>query len=295
MTIAERKRRRVAQPGFWSRQAENTLDRATAMMPRLLYERLRRVRHRLRDHLPDRRPARAADRRRRHPARGRSRSQRRHRGLLPQPERPDDPGRDHPDAHAGRGHRGARVRHQASSGRRWACSAAACRAVSPPSPGRIPDASRLAVWYDVLALDSDHDYDPVWAKCRELGIAPTFHSAGSNQGLRTVPVELRLQPHRALRAPPATRFPRRSSWAASPGASPSCGSPSSRAAWAGPASSSATCCEHWERRNRKALEQHGSAQARSRAADEPGREVRRPGRGRGAAGARMAGPTTTRA
>src|SRR5881296_2801790 len=40
MTIAERKRRRVAQPGFWSRQAENTLDRATAMMPRLLYERL---------------------------------------------------------------------------------------------------------------------------------------------------------------------------------------------------------------------------------------------------------------
>ena len=40
MTVAERKRRRVAQPGFWSRQAENTLDRATAMMPRLLYERL---------------------------------------------------------------------------------------------------------------------------------------------------------------------------------------------------------------------------------------------------------------
>src|SRR5262249_5214871 len=40
MTVAERKRRRVAQPGFWSRQAENTLDRATALMPRLLYERL---------------------------------------------------------------------------------------------------------------------------------------------------------------------------------------------------------------------------------------------------------------
>src|SRR2546422_1131588 len=40
MTVAERKRRRVAQPGFWTRQASNTLDRATAMMPRLLYERL---------------------------------------------------------------------------------------------------------------------------------------------------------------------------------------------------------------------------------------------------------------
>ena len=42
MSVAERRRRRIAQPAFWSRQAENTLDRATAMMPRLLYERLRR-------------------------------------------------------------------------------------------------------------------------------------------------------------------------------------------------------------------------------------------------------------
>src|SRR3989442_14463294 len=40
MSVAERRHRRVGQPAFWSRQAENTLDRATAMMPRLLYERL---------------------------------------------------------------------------------------------------------------------------------------------------------------------------------------------------------------------------------------------------------------
>src|SRR2546427_5408881 len=40
MSVDERRRRRVGQPGFWSRQSENTLDRATAMMPRLLYERL---------------------------------------------------------------------------------------------------------------------------------------------------------------------------------------------------------------------------------------------------------------
>src|SRR5438477_10093337 len=40
MSVAERKRRRIAQPAFWSRQAGNTLDRATAMMPRLLYERM---------------------------------------------------------------------------------------------------------------------------------------------------------------------------------------------------------------------------------------------------------------
>src|SRR5579862_2672958 len=40
MTQEERDIRRVAQPNFWNRQAENTLDRATAMMPKLLYERL---------------------------------------------------------------------------------------------------------------------------------------------------------------------------------------------------------------------------------------------------------------
>jgi hypothetical protein len=55
------------------------------------------------------------------------------------------------------------------------------------SPQGDPDGARLAVWYDVLALDSEHDYDPVWAKCRELGMAPTFHSSGSNQGLRNSP------------------------------------------------------------------------------------------------------------
>src|ERR1700751_1105777 len=40
MTPAERTERRIAQPNFWNRQGEKTLDRATAMMPKLLYERL---------------------------------------------------------------------------------------------------------------------------------------------------------------------------------------------------------------------------------------------------------------
>src|ERR1700745_819494 len=40
MTPAERTERRIVQPNFWNRQGENTLDRATAMMPKLLYERL---------------------------------------------------------------------------------------------------------------------------------------------------------------------------------------------------------------------------------------------------------------
>jgi predicted TIM-barrel fold metal-dependent hydrolase len=30
---------------------------------------------------------------------------------------------------------------------------------------------------DLIALESDHDYDPVWAKCIELGVAATFHTS----------------------------------------------------------------------------------------------------------------------
>src|SRR5438128_9535828 len=40
MSVAERRRRRMGQEGFWFLPTRNTLDRATAMMPRLLYERL---------------------------------------------------------------------------------------------------------------------------------------------------------------------------------------------------------------------------------------------------------------
>jgi predicted TIM-barrel fold metal-dependent hydrolase len=32
-------------------------------------------------------------------------------------------------------------------------------------------------YQDTFGIDSEHDYDPVWAKCIELKVAPTFHSA----------------------------------------------------------------------------------------------------------------------
>src|SRR5436190_730155 len=111
MSVEERRRRRIGQPGFWSRQAENTLDRATAMLPRLLYERLPEV------------------------------------GMF---------------------------------------GSGMSRRV-PAAAGADPETAKHAVWYDVLAIDSDYNYDPVWAKCRELKIAPTFHSSSSNQGLRLSP------------------------------------------------------------------------------------------------------------
>jgi predicted TIM-barrel fold metal-dependent hydrolase len=46
---------------------------------------------------------------------------------------------------------------------------------APTSPGR---------WIDTLGHDSCFDYDPVWRRCDELGVAPTFHSGGQGWGTR---------------------------------------------------------------------------------------------------------------
>jgi predicted TIM-barrel fold metal-dependent hydrolase len=46
------------------------------------------------------------------------------------------------------------------------------------------DAGRLAWWYDTYGPDSPHDYDPVWRRCLELGVAPTFHTGAQGTGTR---------------------------------------------------------------------------------------------------------------
>ena len=53
-------------------------------------------------------------------------------------------------------------------------------------PRPIPGAEgvRGARWIDTLAHDSEHDYDPVWARCAELGVSPTFHASGQGWGSR---------------------------------------------------------------------------------------------------------------
>jgi predicted TIM-barrel fold metal-dependent hydrolase len=50
----------------------------------------------------------------------------------------------------------------------------------------IPGAEDIpgAKWPDLLAHDSDYDYDPVWARCEELGVSPTFHHPGMGWGSR---------------------------------------------------------------------------------------------------------------
>jgi predicted TIM-barrel fold metal-dependent hydrolase len=55
--------------------------------------------------------------------------------------------------------------------------------ISRPAPGVDPP-SRAARWLDSLGLDSIHDYDPVWQRCVELGVAPTFHTAAMGWTVR---------------------------------------------------------------------------------------------------------------
>ena len=43
---------------------------------------------------------------------------------------------------------------------------------------------RQGEWIDMLALDSDHDYDPVWQRCVDLGVAVTTHSGSHGLGFR---------------------------------------------------------------------------------------------------------------
>jgi predicted TIM-barrel fold metal-dependent hydrolase len=53
-------------------------------------------------------------------------------------------------------------------------------------PRRLPglEEHRAARWIDAIGHDSPYDYDPVWAACDRLGVAPTFHASGQGWGTR---------------------------------------------------------------------------------------------------------------
>jgi len=52
----------------------------------------------------------------------------------------------------------------------------------PALAERSSDPVNELIWLDVLGLDSLYDYDPVWQRCLELGISPTFHANGRGLG-----------------------------------------------------------------------------------------------------------------
>jgi predicted TIM-barrel fold metal-dependent hydrolase len=49
-----------------------------------------------------------------------------------------------------------------------------------------PDGS-AASWVDTLGHDSLYDYEPLWARCAELGVVPSFHGIGYGWGSRVSP------------------------------------------------------------------------------------------------------------
>jgi predicted TIM-barrel fold metal-dependent hydrolase len=186
MSLAERRRRRIGQEAFWSSPCENVLDRATAMLPRLMYERLDDLGidfsvvyptaglsfHRM----PDTRLRRAICRAynvftadqfrdlgdRVIPA-----------AIIPM-YTPEEALEELEFAVGQLGYKVVMV-------------GGLMRRPVPALAEEHPEAARLAEWYDVIGIDSDHDYDPVWARCRALRVAPSFHNGARSILLRNSP------------------------------------------------------------------------------------------------------------
>jgi predicted TIM-barrel fold metal-dependent hydrolase len=163
---------------WWGLPAENTLDRATAMLPRLLHERL---------------PAIGIDYAVVYPTYG----------LMALSAEPDELrqaacrafNRYHAEVFAGLGDRLASVAlipmhtpAEAIAELDHAVTKLGFKAVLlaghvlRPLPGE--NVPRGARWLDSFGAESAHDYDPVWARCEALGVAPTFHSSGMGWGSR---------------------------------------------------------------------------------------------------------------
>jgi predicted TIM-barrel fold metal-dependent hydrolase len=186
MTQEDRDIRRVAQPNFWNRQAENTLDRATAMMPKLLYERLDEIGTDFAVIYPTaglRLPRIKDDAARRAVIRAynivsaeyfRPYSDRMTPAAIIPMHSPEEAIEELEFVTSQLGSKVGMF----GSGMSRPVQAAQTN---------DPESQRFTVWYDVLGIDSPYDYDPVWQKCVDVKIAPTFHSSASGQGLRNSP------------------------------------------------------------------------------------------------------------
>jgi predicted TIM-barrel fold metal-dependent hydrolase len=186
MSLAERRRRRVGQEAFWSSPSENVLDRATAMLPRFLHERLDDLGidfcvvypttglsfHRMQDTRLRRAICRAYN----------VFTAEQFKGLgdrvipaaiIPM-YTPEEAIEELEFAVKQLGYKVPMV-------------GGMMRRRVPALEEEHPAASRLVEWYDVIGIDSEHDYDPVWQKCRELKVAPSFHNGARSILLRNSP------------------------------------------------------------------------------------------------------------
>ena len=186
MSVAERRKQRIAQEAFWALPTKNTHDRATALMPRLLYERMEEL---------------GLDFTVLYPTAG-----------LGLPRIPDtelrrvtcrafntfsaDFFRPFADRMTPSAVIPMHTPDEAIDELEYVTKQLGFKVVMLWSMIRRPipaladsdsEAAKRAVWFDPLGLDSEYDYDPVWAKCVELGISPTFHTGSRGFGLRVSP------------------------------------------------------------------------------------------------------------
>jgi len=177
-TPQERLARRLTRPAWWGLATKNTLDRATASMPKLLYERLDEIGLDFTvlyptmglgpPHIDDAEMRRAACRA----------FNIYHSRIFREYATRMTPAACIP-MHTPR---------EAIEELDYAIGALGMKAimaagyVARPIPAHTAD---HAYWLDTFCLDSAYDYDPVWAKCVELGVPPTFHSSTQGLGFRT--------------------------------------------------------------------------------------------------------------
>jgi predicted TIM-barrel fold metal-dependent hydrolase len=186
MSVGERQRRRVAQEAFWGSPSVNVTDRATAMLPRLLYERLEELGidfcvvyptaglsfHRTEDPRLRRAICRAYNVFTAEQFKGLSDR------VIPAAIIPMyTPEEAIEELEFTTKQLGYKVAMVGGLMRRRV------RALEEENP----QASQAVNWYDVIGLDSEHDYDAVWRKCQELKVAPSFHNGARSILLRSSP------------------------------------------------------------------------------------------------------------
>jgi predicted TIM-barrel fold metal-dependent hydrolase len=186
MTVAERRAKGVSQEAFWAHPEKNTRDRATAMFPRLLYQRLDEIGLDFAIIYPTGglRVPRVGD------GEGRRAASRAYNTVTAEYFRPFDD-RMTPAAIIP-----MHTPDEALEELEFAVEQLGYKVAMFGSlmdrplkgVGKVEgEAARFAVYQDVIGLDSEYDYDPVWAKCLELGVAPSFHSGARRAGLRMSP------------------------------------------------------------------------------------------------------------
>ncbi len=184
MTPEERSQARPGIPVWWPFPAENTLDRATSLLPKLMHARMDEIGLDFAIVYPSMGllvvtlPGIADDELRQASARAfNNYNAEMFRGfgdrLTPAALIPMHTPREAI----------AELEHAVKAlGLKAAVFAGVLRPVLKPE--KDPAALAELYYYDCFGIDSPYDYDPVWRKCIELRVAPTFHSAAIGRGTR---------------------------------------------------------------------------------------------------------------